>query len=164
MAVPTSRHVWVSGKVRVTVDGKANGGTVNAGYYVGCQVNFGAGANVGGGLNVTPPSIDSLVAGTGVTTVGPVTTSEGATLTLGPGKTGFVPVINYTTTNDYGIDVTSTTFDFSGNKAGIAYSQQDFNVEQCAGFAQARAYIQVKVSTDSVDGYVTLVGRPFSLG
>ena len=42
--VQTSREVWVSGKVKVTVGGKAEGGSVNAGYLVGCQVNFGASA------------------------------------------------------------------------------------------------------------------------
>lgn len=169
VAVPTSRHAWVSGKVKVTVNGKAEGGSITAGYYVGCQVNFGAGATGGGSLDagVAGEDGDQVVGPGGVITTGPstyapslgATATQGISITLGPGKTAFVPVVNYTDDDDK----TVNDVPFKGSSAGIAYSQEDFHVEQCAGFAEAKAYIKVQVSTEAVDGYVTLVGRPFSL-
>ncbi|MGZ8179050.1 MspA family porin [Williamsia sp. SKLECPSW1] len=171
VAVPTSRHAWVSGKVKVTVNGKAEGGSITAGYYVGCQVNFGAGATGGGSLDAGVAGEDgdqTVDLGTGAITTGPstyapslgATANQGISLTLGPGKTGFVPVVNYTDDDDKTVNSVA----FKGSSAGIAYSQEDFHVEQCAGFAEAKAYIKVQVSTEAVDGYVTLVGKPFSLG
>ncbi len=175
-AVPTSRHALVSGKVRVSVNGKSEGGNITAGYYVGCQVSFGASSTTGGSANAG-------IAGTGnidgqpdnpVTTANEyqapiaskyapnpsVSGAQGISLTLGPGATGFVPVINYK--DDAGNAVTSAAF--KGSKAGVAYSQVDFSIEKCAGYAEAKAYVTVAVSTASVDGYVTLAGKPFSLG
>ncbi len=89
-----------------------------------------------------------------------------AGFTLGPGQATYVPVIQDTddkydpSNSNYNIN----DFSFSGNRGGIAYSQEQFKVDVCAGFAQAKASIQVSVSTDSVDGVVTLSGKPFSLG
>ena len=37
-------------------------------------------------------------------------------------------------------------------------------VSGCAGYAQARSYVKVKVSTKKTTGWVTLWGQPFSLG
>lgn len=170
-AVPTSRHAWVSGKVKVTVNGKAEGGSITAGYYVGCQVNFGAGATGGGSLDAgiagDGGGDDTVVNGNTVPGAPSqyepslsATATQGISITLKPGMTKFVPVVNYS--DDDGNAVNSVSF--KGSSAGIAYSQEDFNVEQCAGYAEAKAYIKVKVSTEAVDGYVTLVGRPFSLG
>ncbi|WP_172456903.1 MspA family porin, partial [Nocardia farcinica] len=34
----------------------------------------------------------------------------------------------------------------------------------CAGYAQARSFVKVKVETDNVMSVVTLWGQPFSLG
>lgn len=164
--VPTSRHAWLSGKVRVTVNGQSAGGSIIAGYYVGCQVSVGGGATSNGSLGAgiasdggsdataTSPAVDPQEA-PNLTVSG----SQGISLALAPGATTFVPVINYK--NSDGDTVSGLTF--SGKKAGLAYSQVDFNVEKCGGFAEAKAYVRVQVSTPSVDGYVTLVGRPFSL-
>ncbi|WP_045824065.1 MspA family porin [Williamsia herbipolensis] len=169
-AIPTSRHAWVSGKVRVTVNGKSQGGSIVAGYYVGCQVAIGAGATAGAGgtAGIAGSSDQVLDPTTNVISSGPstyapnagATATQGISLTLAPGAIGFFPVVSYT--NSDGDTVNGVAF--SGSKAGIAYSQVDFSVEQCAGYAEAKAYVKVKVSTPSVDGYVTLVGRPFSLG
>lgn len=150
--VPTSREVWLSGKVRVTVGGGAEGGSINAGYIVGCQLNFGASGGTKGGLAVTPQE------GGGAPTA---SSSGDANLgfNLGPGQAGYVPVIQTKSGDD-----TINSFTFTGNRGGVVYSQERFTVNGCAGFAEAKAKIQVTVDTDSVKGVVTAYGKPFSIG
>jgi len=50
------------------------------------------------------------------------------------------------------------------SEGGVASSQQQFKVASCAGYAAARAFVQVTVSTDAVKGVVVLNGKHFSLG
>lgn len=154
----TTRNAWVSGKVIVTVNGaNASGGDVNAGYLVGCQVDFSGGGNVGG--SATPFALDAG-------NFDPSTAGGGASggVTLAPGVAKFIPVIDSGLGKYNGSDSADTSFSFKGNRGGIAYSQETFQVNGCAGYASAKAAIQVKVSTDAVDGYVTLYGKPFSIG
>lgn len=147
VALPTSRNVLVSGKVLVTVGGSgASGGAIDAGYIVGCQLNFGAGANAQGGL-----STDQILG----SSTDLSNNNIGSSFELSPGKATAVSVVK---------DGDDTGFEFKGTRAGLAYSQEAFRVDGCAGFAEAKAYVKVKVSTDAVDGYVTLVGKPFSIG
>ncbi|MFW0786856.1 MspA family porin [Gordonia sp. CPCC 206044] len=151
--VQTSREVWLSGKVKVTVGGKAEGGKVNAGYLVGCQVNFGASAD--GGVKAEP-SADGGVSGSGEATGG---------FTLGPGQAKYVPVIDTTSGDDTAYkNYEVHSYKFKGNKGGVAYSQEKFGLDGCAGYASAKAKVTVSVDTDSVKGVVTLYGKPFSLG
>jgi hypothetical protein len=147
VALPTSRNVLVSGKVLVTVGGSgATGGAIDAGYIVGCQLNFGASADAAGGLNTEQLlGADSDFSDSSI----------GSSFELSPGKANAVSVVK---------DGDNTGFEFKGTRAGLAYSQEQFRVDGCAGFAEAKAYVKVKVSTDAVDGYVTLVGKPFSIG
>lgn len=151
--VPTTREVWLSGKVRVTVGGKAEGGTVKVGYDVGCQVHFGGGdigAGVEGGVEGEEPSGEA---------------SSSGSLSLGPGEVKRQWLINETSgTNTAYTDYELNGYTFTGNKGGVAYSQEQFKVESCAGYAAARAFVQVTVSTDAVKGVVVLNGKPFSLG
>ncbi|WP_238421267.1 MspA family porin [Gordonia sp. 'Campus'] len=160
--VPTTREVWLSGKVRVTVGGKAEGGSVKVGYDVGCQVNFGGGEvsvpGVAGGIDYSDPS--------NVTVGGGLDGEEvGGGFSLGPGEVKRQWLINETSGDDKsykGYEVNAYTF--KGNKGGVVYSQEQFKVESCAGYAAARAFIQVTVSTDAVKGVVALNGKPFSIG
>ncbi|KSU58465.1 MULTISPECIES: MspA family porin [unclassified Gordonia (in: high G+C Gram-positive bacteria)] len=160
--VPTTREVWLSGKVRVTVGGKAEGGSIKVGYDVGCQVNFGGGEvsvpGVSGGLDYTDPS--------NVTVGGGLDGEEvGGGFSLGPGEVKRQWLVNETSGDDTaykGYNVNAYTF--KGQKGGVVYSQEQFKVESCAGYAAARAFIQVTVSTDAVKGVVALNGKPFSLG
>lgn len=152
--VPTTREVWLSGKVRVTVGGKAAGGSVKVGYDVGCQVHFGGGG-VGADGELGNDTVDG--ASTGVTSSG--------SLSLGPGEVNRVWLINETSgTNKAYTDYELNGYTFKGNKGGVAYSQEQFKVESCAGYAAARAFVQVTVSTDAVKGVVVLNGKPFSIG
>ncbi|MYR06466.1 hypothetical protein GTV32_09145 [Gordonia sp. SID5947] len=157
--IQTSREVWMSGKVTVTVGGKAEGGTVNAGYLVGCQVNFGAGAEGGAGVTVTAPE-------TGGASAAPSEgTGANAGFTLGPGQASYVPIIDTTSGDDTAYkDYEVHGYTFKGNKGGVAYSQEKFGLDGCAGYASAKAKVKVTVNTDSVKGVITLYGKPFSLG
>lgn len=155
VALPTSRNVLVSGKVLVTVGGSgAAGGAIDAGYIIGCQLNFGAAGNAQGGLST--PIVGDQITGINLDEVANSPDNNlGAGFELSPGKATAVSVVK---------DGDNTGFEFKGKRAGLAYSQEQFRVDGCAGFAEAKAYVKVKVSTDAVDGYVTLVGKPFSLG
>ncbi|AZG46839.1 MspA family porin [Gordonia insulae] len=155
--VATSREVWLSGKVKVTVGGKATGGTIAGGYLVGCQVDFGAGAKGGAGVEVAP-------GGSGGATVTPGGNAGGG-FTLGPGKSSYVPVINTTSGDSTAYKkYTVNGYTFKGANGGVAYSQEKFGLDGCAGYASAKAKIRVSVNTDAVKGVITLYGKPFSLG
>lgn len=154
--VQTSREVWASGKVSVTVGGKAEGGSIKAGYLVGCQVNFGADAGVGAGGKLAydgTPSADEDNTGA----------SLGAT--LGPGQVSTMWLINTTSGDSTAYkDYSVNDYSFKGSSGGVQYSQEKFGVDGCAGYASAQPIVQVTVSTDSVKSIVTLRGTPFSLG
>ncbi|NDZ97140.1 MspA family porin [Streptomyces sp. SID6673] len=155
--VATSREVWMSGKVKVTVGGKAEGGSIAGGYLVGCQVNFGAGADGGAGVEVAPQS------GGGATAT--PSANAGAGFTLGPGQASYVPIIDTTSGDSTAYkDYTVNDYTFKGKTGGVAYSQERFKMDGCAGYASAKAKIKVVVNTDSVKGVITLYGKPFSIG
>ncbi|ETA06154.1 MULTISPECIES: MspA family porin [Gordonia] len=160
--VPTTREVWLSGKVRVTVGGKAKGGAVKVGYDVGCQVNFGGGEVGLPGLKAGIDYSDPL----NVTAGGGLDGQEvGGGFSLGPGEVKRKWLINETSgDNTAYTDYELNGYTFKGKAGGVAYSQEQFKVESCAGYAAARAFIQVTVSTDAVKGVVALNGKPFSLG
>lgn len=153
VALPTSRNVWLSGKVLVNVAGEAEGATVEAGYVVGCQLNFSAAGGVDGGVDIDLPG----------NSIGPsATATNGPTgsITLSPGKATYWPIIQDTDADGNSV----SDFTFEGANGGIAYSQETVKIDGCAGFAQAKAYVKVTVDTPSVTGIVTLWGSPFSLG
>ncbi|MFT4395968.1 MspA family porin [Gordonia lacunae] len=160
--VPTTREVWLSGKVRVTVGGKAEGGSIKVGYDVGCQVNFGGGEasvpGLQGGLDYSDPS--------NVTVGGGLDGEEvGGGFSLGPGEVKRQWLVNETSGDDTAYkNYNVNAYTFKGQKGGVVFSQEQFKVESCAGYAAARAFIQVTVSTDAVKGVVALNGKPFSLG
>ena len=155
--VATSREAWLSGKVKVTVGGKAQGGMIHGGYLVGCQVNFGAGANGGAGVSVAPGENG----GASATPSG----KAGAGLTLGPGESSYVPVISTTSGDSTAYKKYNVSgYKFKGATGGVAYSQEKFGLDGCAGYASAKAKIRVTVNTDAVKGVITLYGKPFSLG
>ncbi|ROZ89113.1 MspA family porin [Gordonia sp. OPL2] len=155
--VATSREAWLSGKVKVTVGGKAQGGGIAAGYLVGCQVNFGAGANGGAGVSVAPGE-------SGGATATP-SAKGGAGFTLGPGQSTYVPVISTTSGDDTAYkNYKVSGYKFKGSTGGFAYSQEKFGLDGCAGYASAKAKIKVTVKTDAVSGVIFLYGKPFSLG
>ncbi|WLP91867.1 MspA family porin [Gordonia sp. NB41Y] len=150
------REVWVSGKVRVTVGGKAEGGTIAAGYIVGCQVNVGVSSDTEAGTGAGA----ELSSGGAITPSSETGGSAGASLSLGPGQAGTVWLINTTDSDDDSVN----DYTFTGSQGGVAYSQETFKVSNCGGYAEAKAKVKVTVDTGSVKGIVTLYGKPFSLG
>lgn len=144
--IPTSREVLVSGKIAISTKGDIEGATLTAGYQVGCQVNFGASAGSGTG---------NLLAEQSETNSADVNGG----FTLGPGETAFKPIINVS-----GDDSDINAISFTKGRGGLAYSQERFGVDGCAGHASARAIVKVQASTDTFKGNITLYGKPFSLG
>ncbi|MFC8312646.1 MspA family porin [Gordonia sp. NPDC057258] len=159
--VPTNREVWASGKVKVTVGGKAEGGEIEAGYIVGCQVHIGAEGQAGGGIGYSG-TIDDPAGGTlgWDSDDGYGTPGVGAGFEIGPGQVTYVPIIQEENDDDDAVN----SYTFGGSSGGVAYSQEQFTIDRCAGFAEAKAKVTVTVETDAVKGIVTLYGKPFSLG
>ena len=179
-----TREAFLSGKVRVNVGGKAEGASVKVQYEFGCQVNLdvSGSANAGFAGNSATPGTDPTTITNSDGTTGTIngsgtpaypgginsrTADAGTTISLSAGQVTTLPLIsttssNITNTNDSNYNVNDYTF--TGNSGGVAYSQQEVHVNGCAGYAAARALIQVTVSTDSVKGVVVLAGKQFSLG
>ena len=143
-----TREVMVSGKIRVTTSGDVKGGSVNAGYIVGCQVDFGAGLSSKGGVE------QGFDGGAAKPSLG-----GGGEMTLGPGQAKYAPIVRSVVD-----DKETNSFSFGGQTGGVVYSGERFDVNGCAGYAQARAKVTVRVSTDTYVGNVTLYGKPFSIG
>ena len=141
--IPTSREAWVTGKIAVSTTGDIKGATLTAGYLVGCQLNFGASSGAETG-NLLAETIEPSATGG---------------FNLGPGEAGFYPIIKASVDDE---DVNSISFE--NGRGGLAYSQERFGVDGCAGHASARALVKVQVSTDTFKGNITAYGKPFSLG
>lgn len=161
-STPLHRNVWASGTIDVSIDGgTAKGGNIDAGYIVACQLDFGGEASGGAAASA---GWDAIQAGTVGNPIGTSDTAVGGGLSIAPGQAVSVPILDVEYTDSYGAEAHTSDFDFEGNSGGFTYSDETFGVSGCAGYAQARSYATVSVSTDSVDGTVTLWGQPFSLG
>ncbi|MGV9863416.1 MspA family porin, partial [Rhodococcus koreensis] len=53
---------------------------------------------------------------------------------------------------------------FMGKSGSVTWSDSTLGVSGCAGYAQARSYVQVGINTDNVTSSITLWGKPFSIG
>ncbi|UQE75863.1 MspA family porin [Gordonia sp. PP30] len=155
--VPTSREVWVSGKVAVTTKGGVKGGNINVGYLIGCQLNFGASVGGSGQYDVPFGPLAAQDAKPGWNSDNVPGVNGG--FELSPGKAAYVPIIK---TSINGNDVNS--FNFNQARGGVAYSQERFGVDGCAGHAEGMAKVTVRVATDTFKGNITMYGKPFSLG
>ena len=101
-------------------------------YIVGCQVDI---TGLEGGLNA---SIDSSLS---------LGLDGSLTFPLAPGEAAFVPLGTKT---------------FEGGVASVQYKRQGIEVQQCGGYAQARAFTTVQTEGNYVIKS-TLYGAPFSL-
>ena len=116
----------------VTVTAGGASGTLTTGYIVGCQVDI---TGLEGGLNA---SIDSSLS---------LGLDGSLTFPLAPGEAAFVPL---------------GTKSFEGGVASVQYKRQGIEVQQCGGYAQARAFTTVQTEGNYVIKS-TLYGAPFSL-
>ena len=153
-ATPVHRNAWASGSAQVEIAGGEDvGGKIYPGSVVGCQVNIdGGGAESGASAEVDTEG--------NVSPEGEV----GGNLTLGPGQAKAFYVLDIEKPDDYGDEDHSTNNKFKGNSGSVTWSDTTIGLSGCGGYAQARAFVKVKVETDHVMSVVTLWGQPFSLG
>ena len=171
VAVPTTRNAWVSGTISVTIDGaKADGGSIAAGYLVGCQINFGAKATAG--ASATPGLGFDGGGVTGLDGMGAKATGNvGGTITLSAGQVGAqYLVFDRATWPQPGDEISpdwntpSNSFKFKGKSGSLSFNDQTIGVDQCAGYAQARFFAVVKAKVGNSEGHTTLWSKPFTLG
>ncbi|MFE7800336.1 MspA family porin [Nocardia sp. NPDC057440] len=154
-STPLHRNAWVSGSAQVEVSDEA-GGKIFPGYTVGCQVNIAGGGASGGVEGTADWSGDTVTGGVGA--------NSGGNLTLGPGQSQSFYVLDQEVADDFGNESHKKRNRFKGSSGSVTWADETIGLNGCAGYAQARSFISVEVETDSVITWVTLWGRPFSLG
>ncbi|QLY28329.1 MspA family porin [Nocardia huaxiensis] len=154
-ATPLHRNAWVSASAQVTLSGpNAEGGKIYPGYVVGCQVAINGGGVSGGVSGKTDwEGKKPEIGGT-----------AGGNLSLGPGQAGAMYLLDLEEADDYGKESHQVRNKFKGTSGSVTWADSTIGVNGCAGYAQARAFVRVKVSTATVNSVVTLWGQPFSLG
>ncbi|SEC20701.1 MspA family porin [Rhodococcus koreensis] len=156
-STPLHRNVWVNGKASVHLEGAgATGADIQPGYVLACQVDFGAEA--GGEAGSAP-----VVNADGTVSV-PVDGGTSAGVTLGPGEAVSVDILDLEAADAYGGESHSAYNSFEGTDGSVTWADSTLGVSGCAGYAQARSYVNVSVETDNVSSTVTLWGQPFSIG
>ncbi|MFD4179529.1 MspA family porin [Rhodococcus sp. NPDC058514] len=153
-ATPLHRNVWVSGKVAAEVTGpNAKGGSITAGYVVACQLTLGGkgGADTGMSSNWEGEAVKQTAKGSG-------------NVSIGPGQAKNIRLLDLEREDSYGNEAHSGAHSFKGKSGSVTYADSTIGVEGCAGYAQARSYATVSVSTDNVTSSTTLWGQPFSIG
>ncbi|WP_067475880.1 MspA family porin [Nocardia amamiensis] len=154
-STPLHRNAWVSGSAQVELSGaNAKGGKIYPGYVVGCQVNI-AGGGVEGGVDGEVDWSDES---------GNVGANSGGELSLGPGQARSFYVLDIEEADDYGNETHEKRNKFKGSSGSVTWADETIGLGGCAGYAQARAFVKVKVETSNVLSTVTLWGQPFSIG
>nr|WP_245549874.1 MspA family porin [Gordonia effusa] len=153
-STPLHRNAWVSGRYDVTVSDKSAKFGIGSGYIVACQLTLGGSAN--GGMSGTASNYTPENA--------TVTAQTGAGVTIGPGQAAnyFINDIEYQ--DPFGARAHESAVKFRGGNGAVVYRNETMMINGCAGYAQARAYVKVRVITAKVSQSVFLYGKPFSLG
>lgn len=133
----------VSERARVTFTGQATGGTMVAGYLVGCQLSLSNGLNLG-----VSPGIGLSTNAPGV--VGPSANLNGnISMALVPGQVTTVTIINAplgaNTVSPYQVEHNATAL----------------NLSQCGGRASAVPFVSATLSSNSGTLETTAYGRQF---
>lgn len=154
-ATPLHRNAWVSGTAQVELAGQnLRGGSISPGYVVGCQVDIGRGGITGGAGGTSDWAGENPN----------VNANTGGQLTLGPGQATSFYLLDVERPNDYGDESHKKFNIFRGPQGSVTWTDSTIDLSGCAGYAQARAFVKVKVETAGVLTWVTLWGQPFSLG
>ncbi|CAM4070228.1 MspA family porin [Tsukamurella strandjordii] len=172
VALPTTRNAWVSGVVSAKIDGAdPSGGSIEAGYAVGCQVDVGsANVNLGASAGVNNDS-GNIIDSTGYVGAPSVKGTTGGSISLAAGSIGTQSLTyDRATWPKPGDEVApdwyapATDFAFDGASGGFTFTDQTIGVDGCAGYAQARLYVIVKGTVGNSKGRLVLWGDTFTLG
>lgn len=150
---PLHRNVLVSGRYQVTTSDEKSYVSIGSGYIVGCQLTLGGTAD--GTATGSTTSLDPSAA--------TVTASTGAGVTIGPGTTANYVINDIEYKDPFGADGHMSTVNFTGDGT-VVYTNEAMMVNGCAGYAQARSYAAIYVTTESVSDTVYVYGKPFSMG
>ncbi|WP_228800040.1 MspA family porin [Nocardia cyriacigeorgica] len=155
-STPVHRNAWVSASAQVELSGGsgAKGGKIYPGYVVGCQVNIGGGGVEGGVSGEGTWDGESFGVGA----------ESGGELSLGPGQAKSFYVLDLEEADDFGNESHEKRNKFKGKSGSVTWADETIGLSGCAGYAQARAFVKVKVETENVMSVVTLWGQPFSIG
>ncbi|MBF6436991.1 MspA family porin [Nocardia cyriacigeorgica] len=154
-STPVHRNAWVSASAQVELSGSgAKGGKIYPGYVVGCQVNIGGGGVEGGVSGEGTWDGESFGVGA----------ESGGELSLGPGQAKSFYVLDLEEADDFGEESHEKRNKFKGKSGSVTWADETIGLSGCAGYAQARAFVKVKVETENVMSVVTLWGQPFSIG
>jgi len=161
-ATPMSRNTWASGHASVDLTGGKAGDPstktkLDVGYIVGCQVDLSSGMTAGADAT-----------GTADLTTSPATvtpTGDGSTtLTLAAGQAKVLNLLDVEQPDDFGVDSHYAYQGIKGPHQSVNWHDETFSVDGCGGYAQARSFAQAQVYTPNGIGYVTVWGKPFSIG
>ncbi|GAA1482538.1 hypothetical protein GCM10009624_29780 [Gordonia sinesedis] len=150
---PLHRNVLVSGRYKVAASDKQASLSIGSGYIVGCQLTLGGAAD--GTATATGSYLDASAA--------TVEASTGAGITIGPGVTADYVINDIESKDSFGRPSHSSSVSFTGDGT-VVYKNQAMMVNGCAGYAQARSYAAVYVTTDTVSDTFYVYGKPFSMG
>ncbi|MBR7192579.1 MspA family porin [Gordonia sp. SCSIO 19800] len=150
-ATPLHRNVWVSGTVRVEGSNTMTNGRLEAGYIIGCQVALGASTDA----KSTSEAGDSTVE---------IGASAGGDITLGPGDVERQPILTFSQKDENGDTEQVGYYTFNGHSASLTFTDKTFGLTGCAGYAQARLYVNVTAYEKGSKTKTTLYGKPFSIG
>ncbi|TJZ80198.1 porin [Rhodococcus oryzae] len=153
-STPLHRNVWVSGSAKVEISGGsgAEGGSIEPGYIVGCQLTLGGETGADAGIGAEWKGAAEPTAG------------GAGTVSIGPGEAASFPILDLESADDFGGESHSGEHSFEGDSGSVTWADSTMGVDGCAGYAQARSYVNVTVDTENVMSTVTLWGQPFSIG
>ncbi|MEU1985606.1 MspA family porin [Nocardia sp. NPDC019395] len=153
-STPLHRNAWVSASAQVEVHGEHKGTKITPGYVVGCQVDIsGGGANGGAGAS-------SDFAGEKPS----ANLSTGGNLTLGPGQATSFLLLDIEKPDVYGNEGHQFANKFTGPNGSVTWTDTTIGLNGCGGYAQARSFVRVEVTTDQGISEMRVWGQPFSLG
>jgi hypothetical protein len=151
-STPLHRNTWVSASAQVEVHGKHKGTKITPGYVVGCQVDIsGGGANGGAGGSLAGENLTANA-------------NTGANLTLGPGQAKSFLILDIEKPDVYGNEGHTFATKFTGPNGSVTWTDTTIGLNGCAGYAQARSFVRVEVTTDNGISEFRVWGQPFSLG
>ncbi|MGW5382533.1 MspA family porin [Nocardia sp. NPDC003963] len=153
-ATPLHRNTWVSGSAGAEASRPPRSMAIRPGYVVGCQVNIaGGGVNAGAGASQRAGSQNP-----------DLSTSTGGNLTLGPGQAEKYYLLDIEAPNAFGEESHRPFNRVTSPTGSVTWKNSTIGLAGCAGYAQARAFVQVEVETSKAKEIITLWGQPFGLG